>query len=71
MLLYFGLDCEMLEFFTHEPKSKEQSMSLPLFWSMVRRKRSRFEHMQTVIQNKQEVGFIFAWSGSELWTFWK
>ncbi len=40
----------MLEFFTHEPKSKEQLMSLPHFWSMARRKRSRFEHMQTAIQ---------------------
>ncbi len=26
----------------------------------VRRKRLQFDHMQTVISNKQEVGFIFA-----------
>jgi hypothetical protein len=38
-LLYFGLDCGLLEFFTYEPQSKEQMMSLPHFWSMVRRKR--------------------------------
>jgi hypothetical protein len=31
VLLYFGLNCEMLEFFTHKPKSKEQLMSLPHF----------------------------------------
>ncbi len=45
-MLYFGLDCGMLKFFTHEPESKEQLMSL----RMVQRKRSRYEHMQTVIQ---------------------
>jgi hypothetical protein len=28
----------------------QQLMSLPHFWSKVRRKRSRFEHMQNVIQ---------------------
>jgi hypothetical protein len=39
-LLYFGLDCGMLEFFSHEPYSKEQLMSLPHFWSTIRRKRS-------------------------------
>jgi hypothetical protein len=39
VLLYFDLDCGMLEF-----------LSLPHFWSTVRRKRSRFEHMQIVIQ---------------------
>jgi hypothetical protein len=46
--LYFGLDCGMMEIFTCEPQSKEQLISLPHFWSTVRRKRSRFEHMQTV-----------------------
>jgi hypothetical protein len=30
----FGLDCGMLEFFTHEPKSKEQLKYLPHLWSM-------------------------------------
>jgi hypothetical protein len=38
VLLYFGLGCGMLEFFTHEPKSKKQLMSLPHFWSTVGRK---------------------------------
>jgi hypothetical protein len=42
MLLYFGVDCGMLEFFTHEQESKEQLMSLLHFWSTVRRKRSGF-----------------------------
>jgi hypothetical protein len=31
VLLCFGLDCGMLEFFTHEPQSKEQLMSLMHF----------------------------------------
>jgi hypothetical protein len=53
-LLYFGLDCGMLEFFTHQPPSKEQLMSLLHFWSTVWRKRWRFD------PKKQEIGFIFA-----------
>jgi hypothetical protein len=36
--LYFGLDCGMMEFFTCEQQSKEQLISLPHFWSTVRRK---------------------------------
>jgi hypothetical protein len=36
--LYFGLDCGMMEFFTCEPQSKEQLISLPHFWSTVREK---------------------------------
>jgi hypothetical protein len=55
VLLYFGLDCRMLEFFTREPVSKEQVMSLPHFWSTDGRKRSRFEHMQTVIQTSRRL----------------
>jgi hypothetical protein len=55
VLLYFGLDCEMLELFTHEPKSKEQLMSLPHFWSTVQWKRSRFEHLQTTIQTSRRL----------------
>ncbi len=34
VLQYFGLDCEMLEFFkysTHEPSSKEQLLTLRIF----------------------------------------
>jgi hypothetical protein len=52
VLLYFGLDCGMFKFFTNEPLSKEQLMSLSHFWSTVQRKRSGFEHMQTVDPNK-------------------
>jgi hypothetical protein len=52
VLLYFGLDCGMLKFFTHKPLSKEQLMSLPHFWRTVERQRSGFEHMQTVDPNK-------------------
>jgi hypothetical protein len=37
--LYFGLDCGMMEFFTDEPQSKEQLISLPHFWNTVRRKK--------------------------------
>jgi hypothetical protein len=50
--LYFGSDCGMMVFFTDEPQSKEQLMSLPHFWNKVRRKRSRFEHMQTANRTK-------------------
>jgi hypothetical protein len=32
-LYYFGLDCGMLEFFTHEPQSKGKLLSFPHFWS--------------------------------------
>jgi len=53
--LYFGSGCGMMEFFTWEPQSKEQLMSLPHFWSTVLRKRSRFEHMQTVIQTSRRL----------------
>ncbi len=55
MLPFFGLDCRMLEFFSHEQESKEQLMSLPHFWSTVWQKRSRFEHMQTVIQTSKRM----------------
>jgi hypothetical protein len=54
MLLYFGLDCGMLEFFNHKPQSKEQLMPPLHFWSMVRRKRSWFENMKTVIQTSMK-----------------
>jgi hypothetical protein len=54
-LLYFGLDCGILKFFTLKPQSEEQLMSLPNFWSTVRRKRSQFEHMQTVIQTSRRL----------------
>jgi hypothetical protein len=52
VLLYFGLDCGMLEFFTDEYLSKEQLMSL---WSTIWRKRWRFEHMQTMIQTSRRL----------------
>jgi hypothetical protein len=46
-------------FFTHEPYSKEQLMSLPHFWSTVGRKRSQFEHMQTGIQTSRRLDSFF------------
>ncbi len=46
-LLYFGLDCGMMKFLTFKLQPKEQLISLSHFWSTVRWKRSRFEHMQT------------------------
>jgi hypothetical protein len=55
VLLYFGLECGMAKLFTHELQSKEQLMSLPHFWSLVRRKKSRFEHMQTGIQTSRRL----------------
>jgi hypothetical protein len=55
VLLYFGLDCGMLKFFTLNPQTREQLMSLPNFWSTVRRKRSWFEHMQTVIRTSRRL----------------
>jgi len=55
VLLYFGLDCRMLKFFTLKPQSKEQFMYLSNFWSTVRQNRSRFEHMQTVIRTSRRL----------------
>ncbi len=69
--LYFGLDCGMFKFFTLKPQSKIQLMSLPNFWSTVRRKRSRFEHMQTVIRTSRMIRGLFEWSGSELGSCFK
>ncbi len=66
--LYFGLDCGMIEFFTCLPQSKEQLISLLPFLSTVRRKRWRFEHLQTVNRTSRRIRVLFAWSGSELWT---
>ncbi len=65
--LYIGLDCGMMKFFTLKPQSKEQLMSLP----KVCRKRSRLEHMQTVIRTSRRIGFNSAWSGSGLWSLLK
>ncbi len=69
--LYFGLDCGTMEFFTSEPQPKEPLISLPHFWSTVRRKRSRFEHMQTVNRTSREIRGLFASIGSELWSLLK
>jgi hypothetical protein len=55
VLLYFGLDCGMFKFLTLKPQAKEQLMSLPNFWSRVRRKRSRFDQMQTVIRTSRRL----------------
>ncbi len=53
---HFGLDCGILEFFTREPLlPKERLISLQHFWSTVRRKRSRFEHMQTVVETSRRL----------------
>ena len=68
-LFWFGLRND--EFFTCEPKSKEQLMSLPHLWSTVWRKRLRLEHMQTVNRTSRRIGGLFAWSGSELWSCFK
>ncbi len=57
-----------MEFFTYELQSKEQLISIPHFWSTVRRKRSRFGHMQTVIRTSRRIRGLFAWSSSELWS---
>jgi hypothetical protein len=46
-------------------------ISLPHFWSTVRRKRSRFEHTQTVIWTSRRIRGLFAWSGSDLELFQK
>ncbi len=70
-LLYFGLDCGMMKFFTFKPQPKDQLISLPHFWSTVRWKWSRFEHMQTVIRTSRMIRGLFAWSGSELGSCFK
>ncbi len=69
--LYFGLGCRMVEFFTCKPQPKEQLMSLLHLWSLVWRKRSRLEHMQTVNRTSRRIRCLFAWSGSELWSSFK
>ncbi len=69
--LYFGVDCGMMKFFTYEPQSKEQLICLPHFWDTVRRKRSRFEHVQTVNRTSRRIGLNSAWSGSGLWSLLK
>jgi hypothetical protein len=66
LALYFGSGCGMMEFFTCEPQSKEQLMSLLHLWNTVWRKRSRLGHMQTVNRTSRRIGGLFAWSGSEL-----
>jgi hypothetical protein len=74
VLHYFNLDCGMLEFFKyspHKPKSKEQLLTLPHFWSTIRGKRSRFVLLQTVIRTSRRIRWIFVWSGSELWGLFK
>ncbi len=68
-LFWFGL--RNYEFFTCEPQSKEQLMSLLHLWSTVWWKRSRLEHMQTVNRTSRRIGVLFAWSGSELWSCFK
>ena len=70
-LLYFGLDCGMMKFFTFKPQPKEQLMPFPHLWSTVWRKRSLLEHMQTVNRTSRRIRGLFAWSGSELWTLIK
>jgi hypothetical protein len=54
-----------------KPQPKEQLMPLPHLWSTVWRKRSRLEHMQTVIRTSRRIGFKSAWSGSGLWSLLK
>ncbi len=70
-LLYFGLDCRMMIFFTFKPQPKEQLMPLPHLWNTVRWKRSQFEHMRIVIRTSRRIGFNSAWSGSGLWSLLK
>jgi type II secretory pathway component PulM len=55
VLLYFRLDSGMLEFFTYVLQSKEQLIYLAHFLGTVQGKRSRFEHMQTVIRTSRRL----------------
>ncbi len=71
VLLYFGLDCRMMKFFTLKPQSKEKFMSLPNFRSTVLQKRWRFEDMQTVTQISMRIRGLFAWSWLELGSCFK
>ncbi len=50
VLLYFGLDCGMMKFFTYKLQSQEQLLNLLHFWSTVRQKKLRFVPIQPVIQ---------------------
>jgi hypothetical protein len=59
--LYFNLYCGMMEFFSCEPQSKEQLIAILHFWSTtVRRKRLRFEQMQTVNRTSRRIKGLFA-----------
>jgi hypothetical protein len=55
VLLYFGLDCGMLEFFTHKPESKKQV----IFEHSSEEKITVGAHTNRD-SSKQEVGLIFA-----------
>jgi hypothetical protein len=73
VLLYFGLDCGMMEFFTYEPQSKEQLISLLHFWSTVRRKRSRFEALSTCKLWSEQAGGLeaFLHEAAQTWSCFK
>ncbi len=58
VLHYFGLDCEMLEFFkysSHEPSFNKQLLTLPHFWSLVWRKRLWFVPIQPVCRRNRRM----------------
>jgi hypothetical protein len=59
VLLYLGLDCGMMDFSTYKPQSQEQLLTLPHFWSMVQRKRSRFVAIQPMIPTRRMIRGIF------------
>ena len=59
MLLYSGLDCGMLEFFTHKPQSNDQLLTFPHFWRPIWRKRLRFVTIQPVIPADRRIRCIF------------
>ncbi len=69
VLLFFGLDYELLVFFKHS-RFKEQLLTLHHFWRTVRQKRLRLVPIRPVIPTGMIRG-ILVWGCSELWSLFK
>jgi hypothetical protein len=55
VLLYIGIDCVMLESFTHETVIQRTIDVSPAFLEQGLAERSWFDHMQTVIQTSRRL----------------
>ncbi len=68
---YFSLDCGILAFFKYSPSSKEQLLTFRHFWSNCSAEKIAVCAHTNRDPNKQEVEFIFVWSGLDLWSLYK